>query len=194
MKYCGVVIPFRGIRVYVRSAMGMPGSETVLEEMMSRILGDLVQEGVAAKIADDLYVGGNSPDELLYNFEQVLCALSKCDLRLSATRTVIAPKSTTVLGWIWSQGQLEASPHRIATLSTCAPPSTVKGLCGFIGAFRVLSRVIRHCASILHPLEQVVAGRQSREAITWTDELLHSFKAAQETLTSRKINHITPSR
>ena len=28
MKYCGVATPFRGIRVYTRSAMGMPGSET----------------------------------------------------------------------------------------------------------------------------------------------------------------------
>ena len=27
MKYCGVVTPFRGVRVYARSAMGMPGSE-----------------------------------------------------------------------------------------------------------------------------------------------------------------------
>ena len=27
-KYCGVATPFRGVRVYTRSAMGMPGSET----------------------------------------------------------------------------------------------------------------------------------------------------------------------
>jgi hypothetical protein len=31
MKYCGVVTPFQGVRVYTRSAMGMPGSETALE-------------------------------------------------------------------------------------------------------------------------------------------------------------------
>ena len=33
LKYCGVVTPFKDIRVYTRSAMGMPGSETVLEEL-----------------------------------------------------------------------------------------------------------------------------------------------------------------
>lgn len=33
MKYCSVVTPFRGVRVYTRSVMGMPGSETVLEEL-----------------------------------------------------------------------------------------------------------------------------------------------------------------
>ena len=41
MKYCGVVTPFRGVRVYARSAMGMPGSETALEELTCRILEGL---------------------------------------------------------------------------------------------------------------------------------------------------------
>ncbi|CAG2236610.1 unnamed protein product [Mytilus edulis] len=69
MKYCGVSTPFCGARVYVRSAMGMPGSETALEELTCRVLGHLVQEGVVAKIADDLYCGGNSPEELLTNWK-----------------------------------------------------------------------------------------------------------------------------
>lgn len=60
MKYCGVASPFRGIRVYTRSTMGMPGSETALEELMCRVLGDFLQEGCAAKLADDLYCGGKS--------------------------------------------------------------------------------------------------------------------------------------
>ena len=56
MKYCGVVTPFKGIRVYARAAMGMPGSETALEELMSRVLGDLIQEGIVTKLADDLFL------------------------------------------------------------------------------------------------------------------------------------------
>ena len=39
-RYCGVVTPFRGVRVYVRSAMGMPGSEIALEELLCRVLED----------------------------------------------------------------------------------------------------------------------------------------------------------
>ncbi|XP_078495652.1 uncharacterized protein LOC144751197 [Ciona intestinalis] len=57
MKYCGVSTPFRGTRVYTRCAMGMPGSETSLEELMCRILGDLHCKGNIAKLADDLYCG-----------------------------------------------------------------------------------------------------------------------------------------
>ena len=67
-KYCGVITPFRGVRVYTRCAMGMPGSERALEELVCRVLGDLLQEGVVAKLADDLYCGGDSPQELLDNW------------------------------------------------------------------------------------------------------------------------------
>ena len=68
MKYCGVATPFRGVRVYTRCAMGMPESETALEELMCRVLGDLFQEGFVANLADDLYCGGNTPEELLSNW------------------------------------------------------------------------------------------------------------------------------
>jgi len=35
MKYCGVATPFKGVRVYTRTTMGMPGTETTLEEIMA---------------------------------------------------------------------------------------------------------------------------------------------------------------
>ena len=60
MKYCDVVTPFRWVRVYTRSAVGMPGSETALEELMCRVLDDCLKDGVAAKLADDLYCGADS--------------------------------------------------------------------------------------------------------------------------------------
>ena len=93
---------------------GMPGSETALEEMMCRVLGDFVQEGFVAKLADDLYCGANTIDDLLTKFKLVLEALQKCGLRLSPAKTEVCPRSTTILGWIWTSGELSASPpsHR----------------------------------------------------------------------------------
>ena len=100
MKYGGVVTPFKGIRVYTRSAMGMPGSETALEELVCLVLGSLLQEGVVVKLADDLYCGSNTPMELLANWDRVLQALDICNPKLSPYKTIICPKSTTILGWI----------------------------------------------------------------------------------------------
>ena len=77
--------------------MDMPGSETPLEELMSRVLGDLIQDGRVAKLADDLYVGGNTPGEVLHNWNRVLVALRHNNLRLSATKTIVCPKSTVII-------------------------------------------------------------------------------------------------
>jgi hypothetical protein len=190
MKYCGVSTPYKGIRVYTRSAMGMPGSETALEELMCRVLGHLVQEGRVCKLADDLYVGGQTTKELLHNWSLVLKALHDNGLRLSAKKTKICPRTCTILGWLWSQGTLQASPHRIASLSAATPPETVHGLRSFIGAYKVLSRVLPHHAAVIHPLDLAVAGRQSREKLTWTEELTTAFQRAQTHLQSKKTIHL----
>ena len=186
LKYCGVVTPYRGIRTYARCAMGMPGSETALEELMCRVLGDLLQEGIVAKLADDLYCGADTPEQLLINWTKLLTCIQKAGLKLSPTKTIVSPKSTTVLGWIWQQGTLHASPHRIATLANCDPPKTVKGLRSFIGAFKALSKVIPSGARTLAPLDAIVAGAQSADHITWSDENLAHFKNCQKCLLSHK--------
>ena len=168
----------------------MPGSETALEELLSRVLGDLIQEGVVAKLADDLYCGGNIPEDLLINWDCLLSALFHNGLRLSALKTVIAPKSTTILGWIWSQGTIKANPHHTSALSTCHPPSTVKGFRSFIGAVKVLAQVIPHCSHYLLPLEDAVAGRLSADKISWSDSLLNAFNHAKRILGSSKTIHL----
>ena len=186
MKFCGVSTPYKGTRVYTRCAMGIPGSESALEELMCRVLGDLVQEGRVVKLADDLFCGGNSPQEALDNWRLVLEALHACDLRLSASKTVICPRSTTVLGWIWSEGCISASSHRISALATCQLPKTVKNMRSFIGAYKALSRVIPHTANILSPLETVCAGCDSSDRIVWSEDLTAAFSAAQKSLKTQR--------
>ena len=153
---------------------------------MCRVLGDCLQNGIAAKLADDLYCGADSPEALLENWRRILQALQKCNLHLSPSKTLICPHSTTILGWIWTEGRLSASPHRIATLSSCPPPDTVRGLRSFIGAYKVLGRVLPKCSHIIAPLESAIAGQQSGERILWTDTLREQFRSAQTNLTTRK--------
>ena len=131
-KYCAVVTPFKGVRVYCRAAMGMPGSEAALDELMARILGDLIQKGVVLRIADDIYVGSDHIGELFATWETVLVRLHQSDVRLSAPKTEILPLSTLVLGWIWENGKLSASKHHCAALATCDIPKTVKALRSYI--------------------------------------------------------------
>ena len=187
MKYCGVVTPFRGVRVYARCAMGMPGSETALEELMCRVLGELLKDGVVAKIADDLYCGGDTPEELFHNWQAVLSALHANNLTLAGGKTVINPKSTVILGWVWQQGTLQASSHRIATLSSCDAPKSVRGLRSYLGAYKVLARVLPNCAKLIAPLDAVIGGHASSDLVPWTSELRDLFAASQAALSKCRV-------
>ena len=93
MKYCGTVSPYKGTRVYTRCAMGMPGSESALEELLSRILGHLIAKGVLAKLADDMYVGGDTGLELFENWKEVLRCLDTAGIRLTEPTSAPHPRT-----------------------------------------------------------------------------------------------------
>ena len=130
----------KGVYVYTVGCMGLPGTEVALEELTCLLFGDMIMKGKVAKLADDLFVGGDTVDELYQNFKDVLEILSQNNLKLKARKTVIAPKSVILLGWVWSHGTLRASPHKLSGLSECDPPSTIKALKSWLGAYCHLSR------------------------------------------------------
>lgn len=186
MRYCGVVTPFKGTRVYTAGVMGLPGTESTLEEMTCYVLGDLVERGIVAKIADDLFIGGNTETELLDNFRLVLNRLQENNLKLSAKKTAIAPMSTEILGWTWSGGKLQAGAHRIAALAACDRPETVSGMRSYLGSYKFLCRVLKDYAVLLDPLEAAIAGKDGKVKISWSDELSAAFKKSQESLRDNK--------
>ena len=93
------------------------------------------------------------------------------------------------MGWILTQGTLSASPHKITALATVDPPTTVFGLRSFVGGYKVLSRVLKGYADLLHTFDVITAGRGSKDRIVWRDDLLQAFKTAQNAL--KKCDVIT---
>ncbi|XP_071511850.1 uncharacterized protein [Diadema antillarum] len=82
----------------------------------------------------------------------------------------------------------------MTTLSTCSPPTTVKGMRSFIGAYKMLARVLPSCASYVSPLDDSIAGLKSQDRIHWTDELHGAFTKAQSAIqSSRTITLPRPS-
>ena len=185
-KYCGVHTPYKGLFVYNVGVMGLPGVEIALEELTCLVLGEMVQEGKVAKIADDLYVGGNTPEELKTNLHEMLFRLHTNNIKLKASKTIIAPKEVTILGWIWSGGKLKASPHRLLALSTCEPPKTVTSMRSYLGAYRFLARTLHNHAKLLAPLEDIIKGKDGKQKITWSNDLLNSLKLVQQSLANSK--------
>ena len=187
-KYVGIVSPFRGTLVYQRAVMGLPGSEASLETLLSRILGDLMYKGSVVKLADDLYAGADTVEELLAIWREVLRLLQLNGMRLSPLKTIICPLETVILGWLWKKGTISSTSHRLNTLMLCDPPSTVHKLRSFVGSYKALSKVVPHHADHLDPFEKLCASnRDKAEKIVWTDELMNKFNQAKSHLSTAKV-------
>ena len=184
MKWCATQTPYRGLRVYVVACQGLPGSSEWLEELLSLLLGSMIQEGWVAKVADDLYVGGHSLEHLLHNWSQVLNILYQNGLKVKAIKTFIVPTHIQMLGWDWHNGCLSACKHKLLPLLKCEPPETVTSLRSYVGAYKVFNRIIRGCAVNLSDLEKFIAGKQKNEKLTWTEPILQSFRCSQKALSS----------
>ena len=188
MPYLGTVTPFKGVRVYMRSAMGQPGASEHLRELLTRVLGDHMKEGFVIAKDDDLYIGAyETISELLSNWQKILHRMQQNNLYLSASKTVVAPKRTTVLGWIWDSGTISIPSHKINPLIKSDPPKTCSAMRSFIGSYKALSRCIPGYSSLMSPLEASIKGLQGSNNIQWDTELTLHFRNAQKALTSPKV-------
>ena len=58
--------------------------------------------------------------------------------------------------------------------------------CSFIGAYKVLSRVLPHCSQLVDPLESALANLQSHDHVKWDECVCQRFTTAQDALNSHK--------
>ena len=52
--------------------MGMPGSEVALTELTAALFGQMQMDGQVEILMDDVYIGADSPEELLARWKKVL--------------------------------------------------------------------------------------------------------------------------
>ena len=71
------------------------------------------------------------------------------------------------------------------------PRSSLLQQCKACALFKVLSRVLPRFADLLDALDQATAGKESREKIAWSDELLLTFKTAQHALENHQTITVT---
>jgi hypothetical protein len=49
-----------------------------------------------------------------------------------------------------------------------------------------MSRVVKDMSALMAPLDESVAGRESKDRVTWTEDLSAAFRRAQHALSSNK--------
>ena len=185
--WLGVNTPFGGLRYFKRSGQGLIAQSEELDELLAKVLKNEMQQGIVARIADDLYIGGKTQKETAENYQQIISKLSQANLKLSAAKTNIFPKSVTILGWIWSEGgYLSASPHRTNALKNIKVKDikTIKDMRSFTGLFKTLLPASKDLTLLLDPFDKTTADKESKEPFVWDKDLEIAFEKAQKAVDS----------
>ena len=193
--WCAIQTPFGGLRHFKRSIQGLLGQSEELDELLSKVLKTELTEGKVIKIADDLFVGGNSINEALNNWSSVLKSLNKCNIKLSPKKTVIFPKSVDILSWVWNEGGfLTPSAHRKQALGQVDHEQIklVKDLRSWVGLYKTFLDCTPDLANLMDPFDQVTASKDSSDPVTWTPALVQAFLTAKQQI-SNMVDLYLPS-
>ena len=189
-QYLGTLHPFKGLRVYAVEPQGLRNASEHGYERLARIFGDMCGEERMARMADGLYILGDTLQELSLNLIEVLDRARNCGLTFKPKKIVIVPSTTVLFGWKRIGAGWHPCDHSISPLSTISPPPTAKQIRSFIGSYKQMSHCIKDYAVLLSPLEGAVAGKSSGSIIQWTDELLSHFEQAKESLKNIKTIYV----
>ena len=182
-QWCAIQTPFGGMRHFKRSIQGLIGQTEEQDEMLAKVLHKHLQAGICIKIADDIFCGGTTVEEAIDNWETLMETLSRNNLKLSPTKTVIFPKSVDILSWVWKTGgYLSPSPHRKQALQKVKHEDIlkIKDVRSWVGLFKTFMDCTPNLTKFMDPFDQLTGGKQSNDIVTWTPELIQHFNKAKE--------------
>ena len=181
-KWLGVATPFGGIRFLKRSGQGLLGQSEELEELLTKVLKEELQAGSCCKIADDIFVGGQTHQQAATTYAIILGKLHAANLKIAGSKTHIFPQSADILGWVWKAGgRLLPSPHRQLALKNTKQEDLIhiKDLRSWVGLYKTLLIATPHLATIMDPFDKETAAKDSKDKINWTSQLAHAFREAK---------------
>ena len=188
-KWCAILSPFGGLRYFKRGIQGLINQSEELDELLCNIFKDMLTDGKLIKQADDLFTGGDTLEEAINNFEEMLIICRKNNLKLSPSKTVMFPVSVDIMSWIWSEGgTLSPSPHRKLALVKVTEEDlkTVRDVRSWIGLYKTFIYHTPSLCKIMDPFDKVVADKDSSDGIVWTEELQTAFQLAKDHVSNIK--------
>ena len=149
-QWLGVLHPFKGLHVYTVEPQGLKNASEHAYSLLSLIYGDMCQDGQVTRVADSLYPLGDTWEELLNNYEEVLMRANLAGLSFKPSKVVIAPQKSIIFGWNIMNGIWTPTDHVVSALARAELPVTMKQLRG-----RILQTVERVYPEICNHLDQV---------------------------------------
>ena len=193
-QYLATVHPFKGLMVYTTDPQGLLNAGEHAYERLGRIYGDMCADERMTRMADGLYVLGNTLADLFENLKEVFERAKISNLTFKPSKIIICPVDTVIFGWRKQGDAWTPTEHTTLPLINAPLPGTVKQLRSWIGSYKQLSACIRDYSVPLSKLEKFTGSDKSSSLkIQWTEEMKEDFTKAKEMIkTLEKVYTPTP--
>ena len=173
-----VITPF-GLFEFLRMPFGLKGAAQTFQRLMDTVLADLPFLFV---YLDDVLVASKNMTEHMEHLRTLFSRLAKHGLIINLKKCVFGKSSIDFLGHHIDDRGIVPLPAKVQAIRDFPRPSLLKDLQRFTGMVNFYLWFIRHCAGLMRPLSQVVAGKPKPANFTWTDDMEQSFVATKKAL------------
>lgn len=168
----------QGLYEWKRVPMGLRNAAGHFQRIMTgEVLVGLIGD-VCEVYIDDIIVGGRTAAELMENLKKVFEALRKKGIVVSPSKCQIGLTEIEVLGHLINEHGFTFSKEKLAGVHDIPLPRTGKELLSFLGLCNYFRTHVHNYAQLEAPLRtlaSVYKDKQSKQAISWTDELQQTF-------------------
>ena len=178
--YLAVETPYKGMRVLTRSGQGLLNQEIEMGQLLTKVLGEEIEKKNVIVQADDGQVGGSTTEETVDNWIRVLKLFSQNNIKINHQKVKILPDKSLIHGWEFKDGYVQPSPHRQLAILDMKQPKTIGEMRTYMGVYKTFFPAMEGLTNIMTPFDTLCGGKDSKELITWNDELSNSFKESQK--------------
>ena len=126
-----------------------------------QVFGDEILAGICLLVIDKRFVGGDTFDEAIDNFERVLSKIHENNLKLIGHKIPMFLSDTEVFGHHLNDGRILPSDHKVTDQGKIKITNLtmVKQVNSWKGFYKTLAKNLPNIASFMAPFNSVKGGK-----------------------------------
>lgn len=181
----------RGLFQFKRMPFGYRNGPAVFQRVMQGVLAPFLWIFALVYI-DDIVIFSKTFEEHISHVDQVLGAIAKARITLSPEKCHFAYESLLLLGQKVSRLGLSTHQEKVDAILQLEEPRNVHELQVFLGMMVYFSAYIPYYAWIVHPLFQLLKGKN---AWRWEEEESEAYRLCKQVLTQAPLRaHAMPGK
>lgn len=180
-----ITTPF-GLFEFLRMPFGLKNAAQSFQRFIDDIFRGL--DFVYCYI-DDLLIASSDPTQHLQHVRTVLERLAQHGLVINPAKCEFGKTTITFLGHTVTSAGIQPLPSKVQAIQDFPLPTTRRQLREFLGLLNFYRRFIPNCATVLHPLTDLLAGstQPKNQPLTLSDAAISAFEVAKDTLAAATL-------